>query len=218
MRPGPDAVDAHVVFAAATGEMHDEPFHRRLRRLIRRGRRATHLGQLVAPDAHPRRERCDRDRRAGAAGDEVGPRGTAQEHHAVEVELDESVPHVGGFVGPELAAARPRIRHDDVDAAVEVDGVLHERIDGRLVGDVAVHERGVAAGTTRDRIAAHRPLDRAEPVSSLRAQNTTRAPSRAKRCTIASPMPVEPPVTIATFESSRPSRSAILPLIRRRRR
>src|SRR5258706_8869958 len=60
-----DRIDAYVVLAAAAGEVDDEPFHRGLRGLIRRRGCAAHLGQLIAPDAHPRGERSDRNRGTG---------------------------------------------------------------------------------------------------------------------------------------------------------
>ena len=89
----------------------------------------------------------------------------------------------------------------DVDRAVGLLGGREERVDLVLVGDVDVDVRRDAA--------RHRSCPTSScPRWSSMSPMTTLAPSSVKRCTVARPIPEQPPVMTATLPSSRPAMSA----------
>ena len=86
----------------------------------------------------------------------------------------------------------PRVVHQDVDTPQLVDGALHE-VDHLLLDlDVGRNREASARGasSTSDAVRCRS--------STVRAAITTSAPWAAKSRAVAAPMPVPPPVTIAT--------------------
>jgi hypothetical protein len=112
--------------------------------------------------------------------------GLADQERALEVDAQHGV-EVGFGDGQEVGRLEDAgVVHQHVDAAVALHRGGDQRVDLRLVADVAGDEGAAQFG--RQCLAA------AVSMSAI----TGMAPSRAKRRAQASPMPCEPPVTMHT--------------------
>ena len=104
--------------------------------------------------------------------------------------------HIGQFDGPADAAKAGVVEHH-IEPAPLFDGLANGGFHLLLLADI-----GAVIGRRGARSSAS-----CEPRSSWISAMTTRAPCSTKRRTVPSPMPLAPPVMIATLPSSCPMRS-----------
>ena len=113
------------------------------------------------------------------------------EEDALEVDGEEVVHHLFGGVHDEALLGNAGDVAHDVDAAVVGDGLCHEGLDLGLVGDVAAHRGGLAAGV----------FDEAGGLFQARLVDVgedDRGAAWARTMPVLRPMPLAPPVRQAT--------------------
>ena len=132
----------------------------------------------------------------------VAQRGARAEVDALEVHVLHAVPRrqLGRLDRVVVGRRDAGVVEGDVEPAELVEDPVEERVDGCLVGDVR------RAGRRR------RPrMPRPRRAAGSRSAITTTAPSAANRRAVASPMPLAPPVMMATRSFSRWVRSIWFP-------
>ena len=149
------------------------------------------VGLRTTAAAQPGDRRGVDDAAAAAAVDHRPRPVLDAEEHAARQDGERAVPVGDADLGdrPEGAADAGVVEHH-VEAAEAPDRRGDELLDRGLVGDVGPDEaqRSGSATSSTSRC----------PLSSLRSPTTTRAPASRKRSTVARPMPLAPPVTMAT--------------------
>ena len=161
--------------------------------------RASCRGVRHPGEAVMRRE-GDADDLAPAAGDHrPGCHRMRHQPGALDVELHHRAKTLGGDVLGRREKLAARVVDEQIDAAVAIDRLVHQALPPDP-------PRGCRTRTPRTRPA---PSSAAVACngSDRRPQTTTDAPSRASSRAVVRPRPEPPPVTIATWPSSSPSRN-----------
>jgi len=115
------------------------------------------------------------------------------EPDALEIDGDGAIPVVFGLLCDwNPVAFNSCVVKGDVEAAVLVDGLLQESLDGSGLRDVGLDEDAFAT-CGADEIGV------SWPSTSRRPATTTLAPSFANKTAVSRPMPEVPPVTMATL-------------------